>query len=698
VALAFRIAIDTGGTFTDVVVAEEGGRLTLGKVLTTPRRAFQGVREALDTIAAGFGVDTRDLLEDTQFVIYGTTRATNAILERKTAETAFLTTEGFPDILILKEGGKLKPFNFNIPNPEPYVPRRLTFEMPGRIDAQGNEVTPLDAERARAALREAKAIGVEAVAVCLLWSIANPAHELELGRLIDEELPGIPYTLSHEFNPIIREYRRASSTAIDASLKPLMQEHLGSIENDFAEAGFRGELFVVTCFGGCMHVQDLVKHPIRIVNSGPSMAPIAARAYAAEDLAEDNVIVCDAGGTSFDVSLILGGEISTTRETWLGGVWLGHITGLSSVDVTSIGAGGGSIARIDSGNLLCVGPESAGATPGPACYGRGGTRPTVTDAAVVLGYFNADHFLGGRMRLDRDAAAGALSREVAEPLGLTLDEAAYAVLVIANEAMVSAIQEITIKQGVDPRECVMVAGGGAGGLGAVAIAHELGCRRVLVPRTAGALSACGAQFADIVSEFSMSHFTQTDGFDYDAVNRVLRDIELRMDDFAAGLTSTAVRDLSRRFSVEARYPSQVWELEVEIDEARIADETAVAQILERFHEVHERTFAVNDPGQHVECVHWKGRLTGHLHKPQLAVADRAPGDRGAPRCALRPAYFAGLGMTDTPCYAGDELMPGVTISGPAVLEETTTTVVVQPGARVTVSPLGDYIIDLGEAV
>jgi N-methylhydantoinase A len=689
--VGYRVAVDTGGTFTDVVVASPDGQLHFNKGLTTPARMFDGARDALGAIASEIGTDVGELLAAADVFIYGTTRATNAIIEGTTAPTAFFTTEGFPDILALREGGKLEPFNFRVPYPAPYVPRSLTFEIRGRIDAQGDERAQLDEQSVRDAVDAARRAGVEAIGVCLLWAIANPAHELAVRRIVEEEWPGVPVTLSHELNPTIREYRRASSTVIDASLKPLMQEHLRAITDDLAEAGFRGDLVVVTSFGGCLLVEDVAERPLYSVSSGPSMAPIASRTYADRELGANNLVVCDSGGTSFDVSLIEGGQIKTTRETWLGPRFQGHITGLSSVEVTSIGAGGGSIASIDSGGLLRVGPHSAGSVPGPACYGRGGVHPTVTDAATVLGYFDPDYFLGGRMQLDVDAAIEAVRREVAEPLGLDVERAAAAILAIANEAMISAIREITINQGVDPRECTLVAGGGAGGLNAVLLGRELGCPQVLVPRAAGALSACGAQFSDIVADFSASRFATTDAFDFAGVNETLAEIDARMDEFVTGLKDDLPRGLQRTYSLEARYPGQVWELEVPLDGPTITEDD-LAVLAERFHDAHERTFAVREDGQHLECQYWRGRLTATLDKPEIRERI-VTGNGDGPQVATRPASFEGVGTVDTPCYQGATLPEGFLIEGPAIVEEPITTVVIPPGSRARVTAFGSYVID-----
>ena len=517
--MGYRIAVDTGGTFTDVVIADEAGRLIVGKALTTTERTFEGFREALANAGEIAGIAYERLLAETEMLIYGTTRSTNSIIEGKVAKTALLTTEGFPDTLLYRHGGKREPLNLAMEFPPPYIPRRLTFEIPERINAEGGVERELDEAAARAIIESLPRKRIEAVAVALLWSIVNPDHELRIGALIAEIMPGVPYTLSHQLNPIIREFPRTSSTAIDASLKPLMQSHLAEFESDLRAAGCTGEVLISTSSGGVMHVDDVVAKPIYTVKSGPAMGPLAGIAYGGAEDQGDDVIIVDTGGTTFDVSLVRSGQVKYTRDTWLLGEWIGHNLGLSSVDVRSVGAGGGSIAWIDAGGLLRVGPQSAGARPGPACYGQGGEEPTVTDAAVVLGYIDPDYFLGGRMRLDVAAAADVLEK-VAVPLKLSADEAASAVLTLAGEQMIKAIQEITVQDGVNPGESIIVAGGGAAGLNIIPIAQALGCRRVLLPRTAGALSACGGQFSNIVTEFSASRYAHSNTFDFDGVREI----------------------------------------------------------------------------------------------------------------------------------------------------------------------------------
>ncbi len=688
--MAYRIAVDTGGTFTDVVVADTEGQLALGKALTTPGRSFGGLSEALRDAARNMGIAYEALVQGADVLIYGTTRATNAIVQAKVAKTGFLVTAGFPDILVYRQGGKLNAMQLDIDLPPPYVPRRLTCQVRERIDAEGGIVTPLDEDDLKVQLERLKKKNVEAIAVCLLWSIVNPDHELKVGEWIERVLPGLPYTLSHQLNPIIREYPRASSTAIDASLKPLMQEHLKGLRDDLKAAGFGGELLISTSGGGVMHVEDLILRPIHMVKSGPAMAPLAGISYAdAEGLGKD-VIVVDSGGTTFDVSLVRGGQVKYTRETWLGPMYTGHNLGMASVDVRSVGAGGGSIAWIDSGGLLRVGPLSAGSEPGPACYGRGGVAPTVTDAAVVLGHVDPAHFLGGRMRLDGDAAVKAVTC-IAERIGKSLDETAAAIVTLSSETMIAAIQDITVNDGVNPRESLLVAGGGAAGLNILPIASALGCDRVLLPRTAGALSACGAQFSDIVAEFSQSRYAHTGFFDFAAVDAALDSIERKIEGFERELEARGITRFRRDYFVEARYLAQQWEMEIPSPVRRFKTPADVETLRAHFNEIHERLYAVKDPASHLECMNWKGRLTATLAKPRLNP--EPAGLAHAPKPARQAhAYFSGLGRVATPIYDGPALATAARIEGPAIIEEPTTTIVIYPGMRAEVTPLHNYLL------
>lgn len=689
--MSFRISVDTGGTFTDVVIADAAGRLHIGKALTTPERAFAGLSAAIDDAARAMGLSRQQVLAEATLFTYGTTRATNAIVERKVAKTALLVTEGFPEILVLKEGGRFDPHKWDFDYPKPYIPRRHTFEVPERITSEGTVDRPLDEAAVHAIIDRIAARGFESVAVCLLWSVANALHEQRVGELLAERLPELPVTLSHRLNPILREYRRASATAIDASLAPVMRRHLRGLEEDLRAAGYRGEILVSTSVGGVMHVADVIERPIYMTKSGPAMAPVAGNVYAAAEGLGDLVIVTDAGGTTFDVSLTHRGALTYSRESWIGAQFTGDCLGMSSVDVRSIGAGGGSIAWIDTGGMLRVGPHSAGAVPGPVCYGRGGTEPTMTDAAAVLGYLDPAYFLGGKMRLDLSAAGHAVTK-LAEWLGQGMEATAAGILAIANEHMVKAIQEITINQGYDPKHCTIVAGGGSSGLGIMQIAAKLGCRTVLLPRTAAALSACGAQYSDIAFEQTGSCVAHTNDFDFARVNATLAEIDAGIDAFARNVRERGLKDSTVTYSVEARYLYQVWELEVPLTAGRFRGPEDVAALVEAFHDVHERVFAVKQPGQPVECLNWKARFTGHIETQRPDVA-ATPSYRPVEPHGHRSAYFAETGRTEAPVYYGDRLVPGAEIEGPAIIEEPTTTLVVYPGMRARVGGSGTYRLE-----
>jgi len=632
---------------------------------------FEGISEALTLAGAERGLTLRDLLARTAVFVYGTTAATNAIITGRTARTAFLTTEGFGDTLVLREGGKLHPFDFRAAYPKPYVPRRLTFEVRERITSEGEVLVPLDEERLRATVAAVGALEVEAVAVSLLWSIVNPVHEEAVAAVLDEELPGIPYTLSHRLNPIIREYRRASSTAIDASLKPLMQRHLRQMSDDLHGAAFDGELLVVSSFGGVLDLDDVAGRPIYSVNSGPAMAPVAGQVYAG---GEANAIVCDMGGTSFDVSLIRDGYIKFTRETWLGGVFTGHMTGLSSVDVKSIGAGGGSLVRLDAGGLLQVGPESAGADPGPACYGRGASRPTITDCALVLGLLDPTGFLGGRMRLDEEAARRVLSDAIAGPLGVPVEEAALAALDVLSQNMLGAIEEITVKQGIDPRRTVLVAGGGAAGFNAALIGHWLGCRATLFPALAAALSASGGILSDMVFSDARIRYVRSDAADPHVISGVLDELAASAARFLAEAGGPARTSVD--YWVEARYPQQTWEIEVPLAWPTVDGKADIGRLVEDFHKAHATLYAVADPASPVEFIAWRVRASaGHGQ-----ASDTRSGSVAAPETPARRRIWLGS-WTEVDVNELAAIASESSLIGPAIVESPFTTIFLPPRMR-----------------
>ncbi|MBX3532334.1 MAG: hydantoinase/oxoprolinase family protein [Rhizobiaceae bacterium] len=687
-----RFSVDTGGTFTDLIVEGDDGALRMFKAATNPANPILGVIEALKVAADGYGLPLADLLARGEMFIYGTTHAINAIITGNTARTAFLTSQGHPDILVLREGGRVEPFNFQAPFPDPYVPRALTFEIPGRLMVDGSERTPFDDDAAIAVIDEMKARGVAAVAVCLIWSIVNADHEKRMAALLDEHMPGVPYTLSHVLNPTLREYRRASSTCIDASLKPMMQAYMRDLTHTLAEAGFGGRVLVVTSQGGVMDAAEVANSPIHLINSGPSMAPVSGRYFSNIDEDCDTAIIADTGGTTYDVSLVRRNRIPWTRETWIGQPYRGHMTGFPSVDVKSIGAGGGSIAWVDEGGMLHVGPKSAGAVPGPVCYGQGGELPTVTDASLALGYIDPAFFLGGTKTLDLAAARAAIETKLAKPLGLSIEEAAAAVIRIATENMVQAIIDITVNQGIDPRDTVLVGGGGAAGLNSVLIARRLESRRLLIPEVGAALSAAGAMMSDLTSTFHKTLFTRTSGFDFAGVNGALTELRTRCDDFVARY-GTGVDSHTIRFSAEARYPEQVWEIEIPLPVERFASAAELRALEDVFHKAHDDIFAISDPGSPIEIVGWTASVACRLRGDQggsLALSD--PGKMDA---AVRMAYFPGHGSLTTAVHRFEAMKPGEQVAGPAIIESSFTTVVVNPGAVAERRPSGSLSIDPG---
>lgn len=684
-----RFAVDTGGTFTDLVVEKDDGTLELFKSSTVPEDPVQGVLNALQVAADGMGMELSELLAKGSMFLHGTTRALNAILTEDVAHTALLVTEGHRDILLFREGGRLEPFNSKVEYPDPYIPRALTFEVKERIGSAGDVIKELDTDAAIALLKELKEEGVEAIAVCLLWSIANPEHELRLGELIEEHLPGVPYTLSHQLNPIIREYRRASSTAIDASLKPLMSSYLGELTERLKAAGYKGQILMLTSNGGLLHVETVAGAPIHSINSGPAMAPVAGREYARTVAATDTAIVADTGGTSYDISVVRDGAIPRTQMSWLGPKYSGHMIGFPAVDVQSIGAGGGSIAWVDDSGLLNVGPESAGADPGPACYGRGGTRPTVTDASLLLGILDQDYFLGGAMQIDRAKAEEAIAKHVGEPLGLSVMEAADAILQVTTELMARAIEDVTINQGVDPKEAVLVGGGGAAGLSSAAIATRLGCRKVVIPEVSAALSAAGALLSDLRTDFSVAHATNTGEFDTKSATAAIGELHSKCMEFldyvGADRSSAAIE-----YVAIARYPFQAWELDLPLRISDFTAEGAVEAIRDDFHKLHEQMFAISDPGSEVEVIGWSAKVTVPVGSKTIHRLAPRSAPEGRPK--TREVWMPGEGPAEVDIVQVADIGPGDRLVGPVIVEAPTTTVVVDRGADLIRDESGSLVI------
>jgi N-methylhydantoinase A len=681
-----RLAIDMGGTFTDVVLERDDGRVGLFKAPTTPVDPAEGIINGIAAAAADSGLGVGELLAATDVLVHGTTRATNAILTGTQAKTAFLTTAGHPDILLFRLGGRENPFDHSREFPPPYVARSLTYEIDERLDYQGTVVRPLDEGSVYAAVEAMAAAEIEAAGVCLLWSIANPEHELAVGRILTAELPGVAVTLSHRLNPIVREYHRASSACIDASLKPLMTDYLAGLEGRLIAEGFAGRLLVASVSGGLLASSRLAAAPIHSINSGPALAPTAGRHHAQREDDKHTAIVIDAGGTSLDVSVVRRGEIPRTRETWLGAPFISHLTGFPSIDVRTTGSGGGSIARVDAGGLLRVGPESAGAEPGPVCYGRGGAHPTVTDACMVLGYLEPARLEELGVAVDRDAAGTALAEQVGKPLGLDRDAAAAAVVRVVTEQMVYAIEEVTVEQGVDPRTACLVSGGGAAGFNVVRLARRLGCETVIVPLTSSALSATGGLISPIFDERAAAIQASSDEFPFELVNGVL---ERLGDECRAGLRAADVGsgEVTVDLIAEARYPGQVWELELPLQGPHFEGADDVAEMVEDFHRAHEEVFAVRDARSPIEIIGLRARIRtggGTVAGSILPSEEFEVETRG-----MRRAFFESSGWCDAPVVGSAHVGR---VAGPAILELPGTSIVLDPGAVAERGPGGSILI------
>lgn len=687
--MKYRACVDVGGTFTDLVTSTEDGRIKVFKSSTTPDPT-DGLFQAFKLAAESSGLTLEKWLSECTSLMYATTLVTNAVLQKRGAKIGLMCTEGFRDILSIREGGKDNALNFRMDYPDPYVPRYRTLPIRERINSEGGIEKCLVEEDVVDSLNKFKKWKVEAIAVSLLWSVMNPIHEKKIAEIIEREWPEIPYALSHESNPIIREYRRTSGTAINASMLPLVGSHTRYLERKLRNSGFLGELLMVNSVGGLMPPEEISKRPIYCIDSGPALAPVAGRMLGLKEKDVNSILTIDMGGTSFDTSLVKEGRITISSE----GQVAGFALGIPKVDTRSIGAGGGSIAWVDKGGLLHVGPQSAGAFPGPACYMRGGSEATVTDANVVLGYLNPRYFLGGKMEIDPKRAEEVVQDRIAKPLNISIPEAALAVCTVVEQNMIAAIQDITLWQGIDPRDYLIVCGGGCSPLHIVPIARDLGVKRVLVPKIAGAFSAMGGICAEMLATFSAALFTESIRFDFEGVNKALERLEKQAGDFLTR-SRTPPEDWTISFFAQARYPYQIWDLEVPLRKSRINDDFDVGQIVFDFHEVHERILAVKDTDQYVEITGWLVEAKGNPPTVYLEEIIEKKEEPSAAKFEKRIAYFKELGLVETPVYRGDRLQFGEIIHGPGIIEEATTTLVLSTGSTATVSKFGNYFVELG---
>ncbi|MGF7162977.1 N-methylhydantoinase A [Rhodoligotrophos appendicifer] len=670
--MTFQVCLDIGGTFTDCLVASETGEVSIFKAPTTPGEFHRGFIDALYEAAKGFELEPRDFIARIDLALHGSTVSTNALVERRVAKTGLILNEGHQDILVLREGPRKRAFEWRLDYPDPYIPRGRTRTVRGRINSRGEEIFPLSEDDIRDALQDFRRIGIEAIAVGLLWSVANPAHELAVRDHIHAAWPEIPITLSHEINPMMREYKRIIAAAIDASISPIIKAYVQDLEQALAQEGFAGKLLLANCLGGMMPVADMLRKPIYSVMSGPTLAPMAALALSEEP----DIIVGDMGGTTFDVSALRNHQLIVTPDSMIHQDSLG----IPKVDVRSVGAGGGSIAMVDEGGFLHVGPRSAGARPGPACYGLGGTEATVTDANVVLGLIDPHYFLGGRMVLRRDLAEAAIAR-IAAQMNTSLEQAAHAIYTTSNHNMVTAIEEITIREGLNPRDSYFVCGGGGTAAHIAEMADILGLKRYMIPRFTAGLSAFGGLISDI--RWEQNGVLQTDGaqFDLAGVNALLRRLRDAGEDFLASAQIPSERR-SFEYAVMGRYEYQSWEIEVPVNlregELTPAD---IPMLLEGFHQMHERIYSIRADADLIEFTAWKVRAKGHRLRQNAWRDFTITQQDGEPRAKGSRAVYLHEegGSVQLPIYDAPSLGAGARLAGPCILEAPTFTAVLKRG-------------------
>lgn len=680
-----RMCIDVGGTFTDCLVLDDTGVLRQFKSPTTPGDPSQGLLNAAAKAARFYDQPLATLLGDVDLLIHGTTLATNTLLTRRGAKVGMITTKGFRDVIDLRRGIRpvgVSMYNVFIPPYEPLVPRWLRLGVEERTLYDGSVLTPLNEQETREAVADLKREGVEAVAVGFLYSFVNPEHEQRAVRIAREVFPEGQVVSSHEILPEWREYERFSTLVVSAYLEPVVGKYITKLEGRLKEAGFKGSLLMMLCSGLVQTADQCVGRAVSLLSSGPSAAPAGA-VHLGQSLNHSNLVSIDMGGTSFDVVLVKDGMIPTTTENWVGN----ERVAIKMVDVHSVGAGGGSIAWIDPLGLLQVGPQSAGADPGPACYGKG-TEPTVTDADVILGYIPGDYFLGGDLKLDPEAARKAVQK-VATPLGMAVEEAAQSMFTTVNHVMANQIAAVLTKRGYDVRDFAMVAGGGAGPVHAASIAEAMGIPQVIIPSVAGLYSAFGMFAMDIGRDYARSYVARAESLEVDAVNRLYEEMEAEAyAAFEAMGVAKKIVNLTR--TADMRYVGQFHEVEVDVPGGTLS-ESSVPGILEAFNQRHENLYAFSMPHLKVQFLTFRLKASAPKAPFRLIKIDRGAADASAALKRSRTCIFAGSPVA-TPVYDGEKLLAGNVIDGPAIIEEATTTVVIPKGFRATVDEFKNYVL------
>jgi len=682
-----RIGIDVGGTFTDIVLIDDvSGQIHYTKVLTTHDDLAEGVIGGIDKILGMVGAG----FDRINYMVHGTTIGTNALIERKGARTGLITTQGMRDVL---EIGRIERpaaglYDIFVDTPLPLVPRYLRLDVKERVGADGQVVVPLDEESAREAVSFLKDQGVESIAVTLLFSFRNPVHEKRLQEICQSMFPEAAVSISSEIAPEFREFERTSTTVIDAYLAPVVERYIDNLEGQLRDRYGDVDLRIMQASGGSMTTEMAKYRAVNIVNSGPAGGALAA-AYVGRLTGDRQVVSVDMGGTSFDVGVIDRGEPRVAPESQ----FEGFPVKIPILDVQAIGAGGGSLAWIDEGGALNVGPESAGSEPGPACYGLGGERPTVTDANLVLGRLNPDYFLGGEMKLYPELAEKAIRQHVAEPLMVALEEAAGGIIRVVNANMERAISVNSTEKGFDVREFALLAFGGAGPLHAVELAQDLDMKRVVVPSYAGTFSAVGLLVANTRYDYASTVAKNEKELTPEELLAAFKELETQGRDQLKE-QNVPEDQIEIVWSVDLRYEGQSYELSTPVMRKELLTQADIKEIVDLFHDLHYRIYAYGSVDEMVEFINLRVAAIGKVLEVSLAHSGAGDGDAEIARKGSRPVHFPTEGFIDTTIHDRALLRPGHVVSGPALVEEMASTTVLTPGVEGTVDEYGNILVPL----
>ena len=682
-----QLTIDVGGTFTDCLVLEESGQLQRFKASTTPDDPTVGFFAAVSKAAAHFGQSLNQFISEVEQIVHGTTLGTNTLITGRGAKVGMITTKGFRDSVEMRRGIKNlhgSMFDVFIEPYKPLVPRYLRLGVEERTLYTGRVLVPLDEKELRSAAKKLLDDGCTAIAVCFLHSYANGENETKAKRLVQQMAPQVYVTASHEILPVWREFERFSTAVVSAYIGPVLTNYARKLQSGLAEHGFRGRLLMMLANGLVQVVDECVDRAVYLLNSGPAAAPSGA-VYLGGLHGKTNLLSVDMGGTSFDVCVIKDGEIPTTSESWVGE----HRVAIKMVDVPTVGAGGGSLAWVDPLGLLRVGPQSAGADPGPAAYGKG-EQAAVTDADLVLGYIPADYFLGGDIKLDAVRAHQAVTR-VGAMLKMDAARAAQAIYTTINTVMANLITEVCTKQGHDVRDFTLVAGGGAGGIHAASIARQLSIPMVIVPRVAALMSAFGMFAKDLGCEYARSCFRAQDRLDFAEVTGLYAEMRAQaLKDFAR--IGFAQAQLSFQPTVEMRYADQFHEVEIDMPSETLNAESLQALLL-NFHTRYEKMYSYSMNWRAAEFLTFRLKVTAPRRPVQMAASERTSAGVETARRGSRSCLFQGdAWRADTPVYDWDRMEPGHTLAGPALVDDRTTTVLVPPGFSCEVDPYRNLVL------